>query len=670
VSTAPVEHVDLATVNRISQTVSGEIVLERLVEALMRVALEQAGAERGLLILSREAEPRITAEATNSGETALVQLRDAAVSDAVLPQSVLHHVQRTRENVILDDAAAQSPFAADPYIRQRQARSILCLPLINQGRLIGVLYLENNSAPGAFSPARVAVLKLLASQAAISLENTYLYRDLAEREAKIRRLVDANIVGIFFWDFDGRILEANDEFLRIVGSDREDLLAGRMRWTDLTPADWRERDVQWIEEHKTTGLRRPIEKEFFRKDGSCVPVLIGAATFDQGGDQGVAFVLDLTERKQADQALRESEEQWKAVFENNPAMFFMVAPTGKILSVNPFGAQQLGYTTEELIGRHVEILFHEADRESALRNKATCLAHPGRTLSWELRKLRKNGEALWVRETGRAMLIKNQSVILIVSEDITEGKRAAEALREIQMQLAHANRVATMGHLTASIAHEVNQPITATVSNAQAALRWLRGQPPDLEEVRQALTRIVKDGNRAGEVIGRIRALSKRTPVQHERFDINVAIREVIEFTRGEAVKSEVSVQTELADGLEPVHGDRVQLQQVILNLILNAIEAMSGMREGARELRITTGKLEPGGVLVAVRDSGPGLTPAALAHLFEAFYTTKAGGLGMGLSICHSIIAAHGGRLSATANVPRGAVFQFTLPSPPASAT
>ena len=218
----------------------------------------------------------------------------------MLPESVLHYVLRTRESVILDDAAAQNPFAADPYIRQRQARSVLCLPLINQAKLIGVLYLENNLAPRVFAPARIAVLKLLASQAAISLENTRLYRDLAEREAKIRRLVDANIIGIFIWDLDGRIIEANDAFLRMVGYDREDLVAGRLRWTDLTPPEWRERDEQRRSpELKTTGTVQPFEKEYFRKDGSRVPVLVGAASFEESGDQGVAFVLDLTERKRA-----------------------------------------------------------------------------------------------------------------------------------------------------------------------------------------------------------------------------------------------------------------------------------------------------------------------------------------------------------------------------------
>ena len=505
----------------------------------MRTAIEQAGAVRGLLILPRGLEQRIEAEATTSGDTVIVHLRDEAVGQAVLPESVLQFVVRTRESVILDDAAAQSVFTEDTYIRERRARSILCMPLVNQGKLNGVLYLENNLARSVFAPTRIAVLKLLASQAAIALENTHLYRDLAEREAKIRRLVDANIIGIFIWDFDGRILEANDAFLRIVGYDRQDLAAARINWADLTPSDWRERDAQWIEEHKRTGLRPPIEKEYFRKDGSRAPILLAAASFGESDNEGVAFVLDLTERKEAE-----------------------------------------------------------------------------------------------------------------------------AALGEMQTQLAHANRVATMGQLTASIAHEVNQPIAATVTNAEAALRFLNARQPDLDEVRDALGCIVRDGERAGDVLGRIRALIKGAPPLKEHVQIDVTIREVIELTRSEAMKNGVLVQTELVEDLPPVQGDRVELQQVILNLILNAIEAMSGTNEGPRKLLITTERAEPGDVLVAVRDSGPGLAPGALENLFKAFHTTKPNGLGLGLSISRSIVEAHDGRLWASPNAPRGAVFQFTLPA------
>jgi GAF domain-containing protein len=234
---APVEHLDLATVIKVSQAVSGDIVLENLLDTLLRTALAQAGAERGLLVLAHGDEARIAAEATTRGDTVAVHLRDEPVAAVPLLESVVHYALRIRESIILDDATAQPPFAADPYIRQHQVRSVLCLPLINQGQLIGVLYLENKLTPGVFASARTAVLKLLASQAAIALENTRLYRDLAEREAKIRRLVDSNIIGIFMWDFEGQILDANEAFLHMVGYDREELVAGRISWRDLTPPD-------------------------------------------------------------------------------------------------------------------------------------------------------------------------------------------------------------------------------------------------------------------------------------------------------------------------------------------------------------------------------------------------------------------------------------------------
>jgi PAS domain S-box-containing protein len=523
-----------------------------LIDTLMRTAIEQAGAERGLLILQRGAEPRIEAEATTGGDTIVVQLRDQPVTAAALPETVLHYVLRTRESVILDDAAAQPPFAADPYLRQRHARSILCLPLITQAKLIGVLYLENNLSPRVFAPARSAVLKLLASQAAIALEVARLYRDLEQREAKIRRLVDANIIGIFIWDFEGHIIDANEAFLHMVGYSRDDLVSGRMLWTALTPSEWNGADERAVAELRATGSCKAFEKEYFRKDGSRVPVLVGGATFGEQRDQGVAFVLDLTERKRAEAEARESERRY----------------------------------------------------------------------------------------------------------------------RELQMEVAHANRVATMGQITASIAHEVNQPIGATVTYAEAGLRWLGTQPPNLEEVRQALASIVKDASRAGDVIGRIRELIKKAPARKDWLDMNEAIREVIEITRGEAVKNGTSVQTALGEALPRIEGDRVQLQQVVLNLIVNAVQAMATVAEGPRELSITTAQAEPNGVLVAVKDSGPGLAEATLEHLFAPFYTTKPGGLGMGLSICRSIIEAHGGRLWVTANLPRGAIFHFTVPAQPDSAS
>jgi PAS domain S-box-containing protein len=253
--------------------------------------------------------------------------------------------------------------------------------------------------------------------------------------------------------------------------------------------------------------------------------------------------------------------------------------------------------------------------------------------------------------------------------DVTERKRAEEDLREserryreAQMELTHVNRVPTMGQLTASIAHEVNQQIAAAVTNAAAGLRWLAAQPPNLEEVGQALDAIIKEGNRAGDVIGHIRALIKKVPARKASLDVNEAILETIALTRSEMERHRTLLQTELANNLPRIWGDRVQLQQLILNLIINAIEAMSEVSEQSRALLISTGVDTPDGVIVAVRDSGPGLKLESLNHLFDPFYTTKPTGMGMGLSICRSITEAHGGRLWATANAPRGAVFEFTL--------
>jgi signal transduction histidine kinase len=257
----------------------------------------------------------------------------------------------------------------------------------------------------------------------------------------------------------------------------------------------------------------------------------------------------------------------------------------------------------------------------------------------------------------------NEELEQRVVERTNELVRASEALREAQSQLLHVNRVTTMGEMSASIAHEVMQPITAAVTNAGAALRWLHAEPPDLEEIGQALGRVVKDGKRAADFIGRIRALIKKAPPRKEALEINEPVLEVIALTRGEAAKNGVSVQTQLAECLPLIQGDRVQLEQVMLNLIANAVQAMSDVSEGSRGLLISTGKVASGEVLVAVQDSGTGLNPEDSERLFDAFYTTKAGGMGMGLSICRSIVEAHGGRIWASSNAGPGATVQFTLP-------
>ena len=829
----PVERLELATVLRVSQAVSGEIVPEKVVGAVLRTAIEHAGAVRGVLIVPRGDELRIQAEGRTTGSSIAVRVREVLISSATVPESVVRFAARARESVSLDDASTRGGFENDDYVRREHALSVLCLPLLQQGQLMALLYLENNLAAGVFTPARMAVLKVLASQAAMSLEKTRLYRELQQREAKIRRLVDANIIGIITYDLDGRIFEANDAFLRMVRYDRQDLVSGSLRWTDLTPPEWRERDERLIPDLTKSGTLQPFEKEYFRKDGSRVPVLIGVASFEEKGNQGVAFVLDLTERKRAEQrvlaehratrilaeavtveeampeilqalceclgwdlgawwlidreaGLLRCTELWRtpsveaALFEAatrattfapgsglvggvwasraptcisdvvqdptflragvalreglHAAFAFPILLGGEVLGVIDLVSREIRQPDQELLDmmatlgsqigqfierRRAEQALRESERESRLivntipgfvmvltpagglevvndqiveyvgqplevvrRWRVNKMVHPedvprvvetitkgrasGEAYGFETRVRRFDGVYRWFQVRHRPLRDTRGQVTrwYALLTDIDDRKRAEAELGEAYSDLAHVTRVTTMGELTASIAHEVKQPITAALTSAQTALRWLEAQPPELGEVRAALSRTVRAGKRAGDVIGRIRALVTKAPPRKDSVEINDAIREVVELTRGEAAKNGVSVRTDLAEGLPLIQGDRVQLQQVILNLILNGIEAMAGVGEASRELKIRSRGDDGGGVRVAVADLGPGVAAGELEQVFAAFYTTKPGGLGLGLSICRSIIETHDGRLWASPDEPRGAVFQFTLPT------
>jgi PAS domain S-box-containing protein len=398
----------------------------------------------------------------------------------------------------------------------------------------------------AFAGAALAFARLEARRRRKATEeNVQLHSDLEDREGKIRRLVDANIIGIFMWNVDGRITDANEAFLRMLGYGRDDLDKAGLRWTALTPAEWHHLDEQAVAEARATGSSPPYEKEYFRKDGSRVPILIGGAIFESKRDEGVAFIVDMTERKQAEEKLRTSEQR----------------------------------------------------------------------------------------------------------------------LLDAQMELARVTRVTTLGELTASIAHEVNQPLAAVVANAEACLRWLDRGPPDLDAVRRSVEWVIDDGNRAGEVIRRIRALANKTGIEKIPLDVNDVARETVALVQRELISHEVSLRMELAPALPMILADRVQLQQVIINLVMNGIEAMQSVTDRPRELVIRSLQDKTQEVLVSVTDCGVGIAAENADRLFNAFFTTKPGGMGMGLSICRSIMEAHNGRLWATANVPHGATSQFTLP-------
>jgi PAS domain S-box-containing protein len=370
---------------------------------------------------------------------------------------------------------------------------------------------------------------------------------------------------------------------------------------------------------------------------------------------------DITERKRA-------EYLTGHVFESSPDSICIIGKDYRLQRVNPVFEQFWGKPVAAVVGMHlVDVIGTEFFARNAKPSLDRCFTGEEVSIAdW------------YATPRGRKYRVVTHSPLrpdsqrveaaLLIARDFTDHAQASEALREAQMQLAHVNRVTTMGQLTASIAHEVNQPIAAAVTNADAGLRWLAAQPPNLEEARNAFDLIIKAGNQAGEVTGRIRALVKKLPARKADLDINETILDTIALTRSETQRHSISLQTELANGLPRIWGDRVQLQQVILNLIMNAIEAMSEVSDGTRELLIGSRVDTPDCVIVDIGDSGPGLKADSVGRLFDPFYTTKPAGLGMGLSICRSIIEAHGGRLWAATNVPRGAIFHFAVPSHPGS--
>jgi PAS domain S-box-containing protein len=786
---APVAHLDLAAMVEVSQALSAEIIVDKLIDRFMRAAIEHAGAERAVLVAVRGEELRTSAEAVVCGNEITLQVRQHPAQDRVaLPDSLILYSIRTREPVVLGDASSGSAFSGDPYIVNCRVHSVLCLPLINQGKLIGILYLENNLIPHAFTPDRVTMLKVLASQAAISLENTQLYRDLADREGKIRRLVDANIIGIIVADAEGQIFETNDAFLHILGFNRNDFVSGNVRWDELTPPEWRDRTALALEELLATGAAQPFEKEYFRKDGSRVPVLIGYTAFEETREKGIAFVVDLTERKRAENALRASEERFRDFAEAASDWLWEMGPDHKLtmLTPNAFGSspsarlgtaaweRALDLETEPEKWRVIQakmdshepfrdfvylaagfdgspmyvrangkpvfdadgeflgyrgvgtdatevIRAQEALRESELRLRSAIdgipglvgvlasngeveavnrqiLEYCGQSLeelrNWgtngtvhhedlphvaevftksiasgipyriEQRLRRFDGAYRWFDNRGIPVRDESGRIVrwYVLLTDIEERNHALAQLQQMQADFARMNRVSVMGELTASLSHEITQPIASARNNARAAQNFMKMQPPDLDEVREALACVVGDTDRARDIIDRIRDHIKKAPPRKELFDLNAAINEVIVLSRSLTSRNGVSVQTRLLDGLDPVLGDRVQLQQVLLNLVLNAAEAMGAIEQGTRDLLIST-EQNQAGVRVAVRDTGPGIDSTLLDRVFDAFYTTKSSGTGMGLSICRSIIDAHGGKLWAEANEPRGAVFQFTLP-------
>ena len=379
---------------------------------------------------------------------------------------------------------------------------------------------------------------------------------------------------------------------------------------------------------------------------------------------GVAFVLDLTERKRVEEALRESERSLRSAIDGIPGLVGMLAPNGEIEAVNRQILEYSGRSLEELKDWRTNGTVHPEDLPHYVEVVMKSIA-AGVPFETEARLRRFDGEYRWFDI--RCVPIRDDSGRITrwyyLTTEIEDRIRALARFQQMQSDFAHMNRVSTMGELAASLAHEILHPIATARNNARAGMRFLQMSPPNLDEVKEALGCVVRDADRARDIVSRMRDHIKKSPPRRDAFDLNEALRDAIVMVRSAIAKNRVTVNTNLMDGLVPIQGDRVQLQQVVLNLVLNAVEAMGSVEGGDRELLVGTKQTDGNGVIVAVRDSGPGVDPGHLDRVFEPFYTTKSSGVGMGLSICRSIIEAHGGRLWAEANERRGAVFQFNLP-------
>ncbi len=533
-----VGQLDVETVVRASQALSTEMVLPKLVERLMRIAVEHAGARRGMLILIRTGEPWLEAEATTSQGPAEVLVRRGPVTSSDLPQSVLRYVIRTREHVLLDDASVDPMYSTDEHVRLQRSRSVLCLPIVKQTTLVGALYLENNLTAGAFTPDRVAVLQLLASQAAISLENAALYAELQRSEAFLSQGQRVSLTASFGWN----------------------VARGEFYWSDE--------------------------------------------------------VYNLLE---CDRSVPASME---VVFER----------------IHP---DDRGFVQSTL--------------DEAVREK--------KDFDIEYRLLMPEGRVKRVHATARVVNTGDLDFVG-AARDVTERSRAEEALRQAQSDLARINRVTTMGEMTASLAHEIRQPLTGIVTNANVCLRKLERGGLERDELRAPITRLMRDAERATEIVRQIRAqFEKGSAKKKEALDMSELIRETVALLRPEMLRHNVSVRMDLGTALPQVVGDGAQLQQVAMNLIVNGIESMKGV-EGPRDLTIQARSAAEDEILVSVNDTGTGFPPQLAERIFEPFFTTKPHGTGMGLRISRSIVESHGGRLWAEAADGRGATFHVALPA------
>ncbi len=499
---------------------------------------------------------------------------------------------------------------------------------------------------------------------------------LQRSEAHKAAILDSSLDCIVAMDHQGCITEFNTAAERTFGFERRHVL-GKHLAEVIVPMSLRERHKKGFAHHLATGesnvLGKRIEMTALCADGREIPVELAITRILQDGPPAfTGFLRDITERKRNENALLEtnaklalSEGRWRSVFENSAVGVAMASPNGQIIAANPVFQKMVGYTEEELRDMSFLDMTVDEDREANLSLIREVLHGTRRQFQIEKRYRRKNGSTVWVRNSVSLVPGTQHSsqFLLALSEDVTERRRAEEALDETRSELAQMARITMLSALTASIAHEVNQPLAGIVTNAGTCLRMLDGNPPNLDGARETARRTIRDGNRASEVITRLRALFNRKSSTFEEFDLNEATKEVAALSMSDLQRNRVTLQLDLAADRMPLKGDRTQIQQVVLNLIRNGSDAMNDVHDRSRDLLLQT-RHSDGEIQLSVKDSGVGIDAETERKLFQAFFTTKDDGMGIGLSISRSIIESHQGRLWAIRNQGPGATFSFSIPA------
>ncbi|MDR5782906.1 AAA family ATPase [Caballeronia sp. LZ065] len=692
------EQLDLETVVSVSRAIFSGVDLEQLIHTLMKLALEHAGANRCLLLLRRRKDMRVEAEATASADRIDVRSLKLRIDQVDLPGSVLRYVMRASDSLLLHDASSTHPYSSDEYVMRHDCRSILCLPLIKQTRLIGVLYLENTLASNVFTPARSAILRLLASQAAMSLETARLYADLQHAEALLADAQRLSDTGSFDWHVSSGELFWSKQSFRIFQYDTATLPT-----LDLMLARVHPDDVTFVRLMLDRAMRErqpfDIEHRLLMPNGAVRHLQLVAhvlADLDDG-IRVLGVLKDITTRKQAHAALLRSEHRYRSLFFDMPVGLWQIDAQPLIALLSDLRAQGVESLSDYIddhpgwLSRAMELLVIEEVNHHAASmfgaQEADMLLGP---LPWVWRESpgtfrralesRYSGASVFQETTriptldgriidvlltiARPIAAEDLGIALISLVDLTERIRAQDMLQRLQADFAHAARIATLGGLSASIAHELKQPLAAITMNSALSTRWLDRKAPDVDEARLVNQRIRIDAQRAVDIVDRIRAMAMRRGLTRAEAPLDELIDEALLFLQHDVGSRGVTIARKCARPAPVVLVDRVQLQQVIVNLVVNAMQAMEADGADARIVTIRTDLPDSSSVTCSVEDSGPGVDVQDMTHIFQSFFTTRENGMGMGLAICRSIIEAHGGHIDAdNASVHGGARFFFNLP-------